>query len=138
MPDDPSQDIQFSNWEKGVEEWLKNNPGALNAVITSTPQQITSPTARTPEASVVIHEPKTGVFASSPLLVSATLSAHNDTLQQLQFLVNNELVGALDISGTEYHYQNLLRTTLAPQNKLEVRAITRGGITASASVVIYH
>lgn len=29
IPDDPSQDSQFSNWETGVSDWIRQNPGAL-------------------------------------------------------------------------------------------------------------
>ncbi len=138
-PDDPSQDIQFTNWEKGVEDWIKANPNGLNTyVVPQEMQSASSSVSQAPAVSVVINEPKTGVFTSSPLLIGATLTANNDTLSRIELYFNDQLMGAMDISGTEYHYQNFLNIPLGPQNKIEIRVKARSGATASATAVVYH
>ncbi len=137
-PSDPSQDIQFSNWEKGVEDWIKTNAATLNTYVVPQQQSQSTIISRAPAVSVTIHEPKTGVFASAPVMVGATLTATNDELARVELYFNDRLMGALNISGTEYNYQNFLNVPLGPQNKIEIRVRAKSGITTSATSVVYH
>ena len=137
IPDDPAQDIQFSNWEKGVEEWVKTNGSVFSGVVPQTNQRVIS-SSRVSTASVVITEPNTGTFTSSPVTIKAILSTDNDELQKVEMYYNNRLVGAQDISGTTYYYQFNYSLSLEPQNKFEIKIRTRNGINVNGVVMVYH
>ena len=137
MPDDPSRDSQFSNWERGVTDWLKQNPGILGSYVNTGFQSGAIPSSQV-LASVSIGEPKNAVFVTTPFLVDATLKSSNDELARVELYFNNRLIGASDISGTTYHYQASLNLPLEAQNQIEIKTRTKGGIWASDSVMVYH
>ncbi len=137
MPDDPARDSQFTNWETAVSDWVKENPGVLGVYIKTSPRS-TTPSAPGASASVVINEPKNAEFANAPLRIKARLSASNDLLERVELYFDRRLVGAEDISGSVYYYQNDLNIPLGAQNLVEIKIKTRGGATASQSVIVYH
>ncbi len=137
MPDDPASDSQFSNWETGVNNWLKENPNGLGSYTTNTPIITQSPSVGA-SVSVSIIEPKNAVFSNTPLKITASLKAANDSLKRVEFYFNNLLVGAEDINGQTYLYQYEINIPLSPQNLIEIKVKTASGLTSSDKVTVYH
>jgi len=137
MPDDPARDAQFTNWENAVSDWMKGNPGALGSYIRTTPLS-SSPSAPGASATITITDPKNAEFTNAPIHIKAKLSATNDLLEKVELYFDRRLVGAEDIGGSVYYYQNDLNIPLGAQNLIEIKVKTRSGVTTSQSVTVYH
>ncbi len=141
VPDDPSRDSQFQNWEEGVLAWAKKNIPQFPLYNMPLPGNVSFSNTqpyRSGSASITFLEPVNGSFLQSSFQIRARIKAENDELKSVELYHNKKLINSFGVGGNAYEYSYYFSSSLEAQNLFELKVKTKTGADASASVVIYR
>lgn len=142
LPDDPSNDPQFINWESSVIEWAKTNISDFYLYNKSLPQGTFFTTEesenQTNDITVSYLTPKSGDFVKNLFTVEANITSPEE-LSRVDLYFNGRFVYALNIFGRVYRFQYYLANqNFEPQNTLELRVTDVSGKQKKSSIVVFR
>ena len=139
VPNNPSNDPQFENWEQGVINWAKINIPNFFQYNLPAPEGAKTADTTTNSSGLVITNtlPKNGDFVSAPLIVKADLRSSKG-LDKIELYLNRQLIDSVKITGGFFSYQKLITQTLSSQNLIEIKAEDVADNQAVTSYIVFH
>lgn len=137
VPQNPSRNPQFENWESAVRLWASENSGFL-PVLDPTQNNQNAPPGNLSIPKIEIFKPTVGEFFSSQIQVQAHITA-SININKINIYLNGALIQNFEGSvGTNY----VLNWQFTPQNPgaqnlLEIEAITQDGGKNRSSIIIF-
>ncbi len=139
IPENPTNDPQFENWETSVTDWAKINipnfflynlpipEGAKTLNPTTTPQDI----------SIENVSPKNGAFVSSPVLIKADIRSLKG-LNKIELFLNRQLINSTKTNSTFFNYQTPITENILSQNLIEIKVEDSAKNQTSFSFIVFH
>ena len=148
VPENPSADQQFMNWEIGVQAWARTHIPGYASYNQPLPEPVdffsagattTLPSGSSGDASLSISNirPASGSFVGQSFTLEADIRAANG-LAKIELFMNGSLVNAFSVFVNQFHYSYGHSGPLEPQNRFELRATDSTGKTATAAVIVYR
>jgi len=159
MPNSPTEDPQYENWEAGVKSWvLKHLPNGADltaplpnnaSIIDSSAQSFsTSTSSNSPvlidpslnnKALPVISDiqPRNSSFVGNVFIVTAKVFSEAG-LKRVEVFLNGEFTAQQSLSGTGQEFKIPISGNLKPHNTLELRVFDLLNRETRMPLVIYH
>ncbi len=137
VPQNPSDDPQFLNWETGVVMWASQHIQNFGLFNQSVPFGASSQNFGG-GVSIQNISPENGSFVAPGEHLQADITS-KDVIKSVGIYINGIPLKIFDtINQASYHVTSILPNNLNPQNTIEVRAVTTRGEQASAQIIVYH
>ncbi len=138
VPQNPSDDSQFANWEAGVLNWASQNvPNFSSTYNKNVPAAAWGNQGQVSNVTINNVYPVSGVFAPSPLNIRADISS-TAGLASVEVDLNGAALKTMPISGTSYQLNYAFSGTLGSQNLITIKATDSSGASNSVNIIVYH
>ncbi len=138
IPQNPSDDSQFNNWEVGVLNWAAQNiPGFSSTYNRSVPPAGWGNQYQNNPVSITNSYPTNGASVALPPDIKASVSA-SAGLKSVEVDVNGSPVFESSVSGKNYSLDYTFNGGLASQSLITIKASDGLGNSNSVNTVVYH
>ncbi len=126
LPTNPNKDPQFEKWEKGIIDWLQDNPSFIASANLNL------------KLSASIVKPVNGSFIDKNLSVEAQINSEAEILN-IEIYLNNKLIGQQSGNlGKNYTYKQTFNlNSVDLQNSLKIKVLDSASRSTEQSVVVY-
>ncbi|MEK7464356.1 MAG: transglycosylase domain-containing protein [Patescibacteria group bacterium] len=137
LPEEPSADPQFNNWEAPVMKWASENIQNFHSQSQIGGFINTRAPEGSPNVSVVNFYPSNGSFVNNPFLIKAEVRS-GSSLQKIDVYFNKSFVASFSPAGNYYSLQQNINHPLLPQNLIEIKIKDVFGKESLVSSIVFH
>jgi 1A family penicillin-binding protein len=128
MPENPTADPQFANWEAGVTRWLQQNFPDW--------QRYQNTPSATFRPVISILEPKEGETVSGQALEVLARVESNRAIQEVSIFFNQRLIITFDGNPDNLYSVYFIPQNWQAENEIKLQAIDDRGVVTTKSTVI--
>ena len=137
MPENPSKDAQFSNWEIPVLNWVQANvpnAGSYNLAVPTGYGEVVSGNNK---PAITIASPENGSYLTADYISILAQIKTSTGIKSIKTYFNDTLITQADnFVGDTYHIQ-FKPQTIEAQNKIKMEVIDKLGQTSETSIIIF-
>ncbi len=144
IPNNPENDSQFNQWERGVLNWASINIPRFSEYNLPLPEgtfssfnELNQQSSASDIPTISFLKLHNGDFIRPPLTIGADISSKED-LARIEFYLNKRIINGFPINGKKYHYEYHVEGSLDPQNLFELKVITQSGKQGSATLLLFR